>query len=59
MMRTHRAGDLRVEHVGAEVVVCGWVAHRRDHGGVVFLDLRDTAGWCSSTCATPPGSCRS
>jgi aspartyl-tRNA synthetase len=44
MMRTHRAGDLRAEHIGAEVVVCGWVAHRRDHGGVVFLDVRDTAG---------------
>ncbi len=44
MMRTHRAGDLRAEHVGAAVVVCGWVAHRRDHGGVVFLDIRDTAG---------------
>jgi|tagenome__1003787_1003787.scaffolds.fasta_scaffold20923504_2 aspartyl-tRNA synthetase len=44
MMRTHRAGDLRSEHVGSDVVVCGWVAHRRDHGGVVFLDVRDTAG---------------
>jgi aspartyl-tRNA synthetase len=44
MMRTHRAGDLRAEHVGSDVVVCGWVAHRRDHGGVVFLDVRDTAG---------------
>ena len=44
MMRTHRAGDLRAEHVGTAVVVCGWVAHRRDHGGVVFLDVRDTAG---------------
>src|SRR4051794_23117131 len=44
MMRTHRAGDLRTEHIGTEVVVCGWVAHRRDHGGVVFLDVRDTAG---------------
>jgi aspartyl-tRNA synthetase len=44
MMRTHRAGDLRAEDVGAAVVVCGWVAHRRDHGGVVFLDVRDTAG---------------
>src|SRR4051812_37038623 len=44
MMRTHRAGDLRAEHVGADVVVCGWVAHRRDHGGGVFLDVRDTAG---------------
>jgi aspartyl-tRNA synthetase len=44
MMRTHRAGDLRAEHIGADVVVCGWVAHRRDHGGVVFLDVRDAAG---------------
>jgi len=43
-MRTHRAGDLRAEHIGAEVVVCGWVAHRRDHGGVVFLDVRDASG---------------
>ncbi len=45
MMRTHRAGDLRAEHIGAEVVVCGWVAHRRDHGGVVFLDVRDASGF--------------
>jgi aspartyl-tRNA synthetase len=44
MMRSHRAGDLRAEHVGSDVVVCGWVAHRRDHGGVVFLDVRDAAG---------------
>jgi aspartyl-tRNA synthetase len=44
MMRTHRAGDLRAEHIGTEVVVCGWVANRRDHGGVVFLDVRDVAG---------------
>ncbi len=44
MMRTHRAGDLRLEDAGAAVAVCGWVARRRDHGGVVFLDLRDAAG---------------
>jgi aspartyl-tRNA synthetase len=44
MMRTHRAGDLRVEDDGNKVILCGWVAHRRDHGGVVFLDLRDVAG---------------
>ncbi|HEV2994028.1 MAG TPA: aspartate--tRNA ligase [Acidimicrobiia bacterium] len=43
-LRTHRAGDLRVDHVGAHVALCGWVAGRRDHGGVVFLDLRDVAG---------------
>jgi aspartyl-tRNA synthetase len=44
MMRTDRAGDLRIGDVGGEVTLCGWVAHRRDHGGVVFLDLRDVAG---------------
>jgi aspartyl-tRNA synthetase len=44
MMRTNRAGDLGVADIGRDVVVCGWVDSRRDHGGVVFLDIRDTAG---------------
>jgi aspartyl-tRNA synthetase len=44
MMRTHRAGDLRAADIDQAVVVCGWVANRRDHGGKVFLDLRDAAG---------------
>ncbi len=43
-MRSHYCGELDATHVGATVEICGWVHRRRDHGGVIFLDMRDRTG---------------
>lgn len=44
MLRSHGAGTVRSSHIGQSITLAGWVARRRDHGGVAFIDLRDATG---------------
>ena len=47
-MRSEYCGNVTKEHLGKDVSICGWVHRRRDHGGVIFLDIRDLEGICQA-----------
>ena len=54
LRRTHACSEIRAEHVGREVVLAGWVHRRRDHGGVIFVDLRDRDALVQVLTVSPP-----
>jgi aspartyl-tRNA synthetase len=49
-MRTHYCGEVNASHVDQIVTLCGWAHRRRDHGGVIFIDLRDREGLVQVVC---------
>ncbi|MCA9119077.1 MAG: aspartate--tRNA ligase [Planctomycetaceae bacterium] len=55
MLRSHTCGELRLDHVNSEATLCGWVDGYRDHGGGIFIDLRDRYG-LTQVCFGPPDS---
>ncbi|MEX0819508.1 MAG: aspartate--tRNA ligase [Pirellulaceae bacterium] len=55
MLRSHTCGELRLDHVDTEATLCGWVDGYRDHGGGIFIDLRDRYG-LTQVCFGPPDS---
>ena len=49
-MRSHYCGQINASHIDQQVELCGWVHRRRDHGGVIFIDLRDREGLVQVVC---------